>query len=84
MALISTHNLIINNPQRAPRYLVAQGQAISHFEDMFRLPRNDNMHAYIRIWETLPHSLKIRECQWEEVEMKSGFYKQEVETIAEA
>ena len=31
MALISTHNLIANDPQLAPRYLVAQEQEISHF-----------------------------------------------------
>ena len=46
MALISTHNLIANDPQLATRYLVVQEQEISHFEDMFRLLRNDNIHAY--------------------------------------
>ena len=45
MALISTHNLIANDPQLASRYLVAQVQAISHFENMFRLLRDDNTHA---------------------------------------
>ena len=40
MALISTHNLIVNDPQLASRYLAAQEQAISHFEDMFRLLRS--------------------------------------------
>ena len=43
MALISTHNLIANDPQLAPRYLATQDQAISHFEDMFRLLRDDNI-----------------------------------------
>ena len=46
IVLISTHNLIANNPQLAPRYLTSQEQAISHFEDMFRLLRDDNIHAY--------------------------------------
>ena len=45
MALISTHNLITNDPQLAPRYLTAQEQTISHFEDMFSLLRHDNIHA---------------------------------------
>lgn len=45
MALISTHNLIANDPQLAPAYLAAQEQAISHFEDMFRLLRDDKMQA---------------------------------------
>ena len=45
MALINTHNLIANDPQMAPRYLAPQEQAISHFEDMFRLLRDDDIHA---------------------------------------
>jgi len=45
MALISTHNLITNDPQLTLRYLASQGQESTHFEDMFRLPRNDNIHA---------------------------------------
>jgi len=45
MALISTHNLIANDPQLAPRYLTTQEKVISHFEDMFRLLRDDNLHA---------------------------------------
>jgi len=60
MALINTNNLIANDPQLALRYLAAQEQAISHFEEMFRLLRNDNIHACIRRWETLPHNLKVR------------------------
>ena len=45
IALINTHNLIENDPQLAPIYLVAQEQEISNFEDMFRLLRDDNIHA---------------------------------------
>jgi len=48
MALISTHNLIANDPQLAPRYLAAQGQEISHFEDMFRLLGDDSIRACLR------------------------------------
>jgi len=61
MALINNHNLIANDPQLAPRYLAAQEKAISHFEDMFRLLGDDSIHACFRIWNTLPHSLNIRE-----------------------
>ena len=60
-SLISTHNLIANDPHLAPRYLVFQEQEISHFEDMFRLLRDDSIHAYLRRWNTFPYSLKIRE-----------------------
>jgi len=45
MALINTHNLIANDPQLVPRYLAAQEKAISHSEDIFRLLRDDNIHA---------------------------------------
>ena len=61
MALINNHNLIANDPQLAPRYLAAQEQEISHFEDMFRLLGDDSIHACLRRRKTLPHSLKIRE-----------------------
>ena len=45
MALISTHNLIANDPQLESRYLAAQEQSNSLFEDMFSLLRDDNIHA---------------------------------------
>jgi len=61
MALISTHNLLANDPQLAPRYLANQAQAIAHFEDMLRLLGDDCVHACMRIWNTLPHSLQIIE-----------------------
>ena len=63
MALINTHNLIANDPQLAPRYLATQEQAISHFEDMFRLLGDDSIHAFLRRWNILPYSLKIREYE---------------------
>jgi len=34
MDVISTHNLIANDPKLSPRYLVAQEQAVTHFEDV--------------------------------------------------
>jgi len=61
MALVSTHNLLSNDPQIAPKYLANQEQAIAHFEDMFRLLGEDFVHACMRRWNTLPHSLQIRE-----------------------
>jgi len=57
MALINTHNLLANDPQIAPRYLANQAQAIAHFEDMQRLLGDDCVHACMRRWNTLPHSL---------------------------
>lgn len=61
MALVSTHNLLAHNPQIAPRYISDQAQAIAHFEDMERLLGDDCVHACTRRWNTLPHSLQIRE-----------------------
>jgi len=61
MALISTHNLLTNNPQIAPRYISYQAQAIANFEDMERLLGDDCVHACMRIWNTLPHILQIKE-----------------------
>lgn len=61
MVVINAHNLIANDPQLAPRYLAAQEQVITHFEDMFRLLGDDSMQACQRRWNTFPYSLKIRE-----------------------
>lgn len=61
MALISTHNLLANNPQISPRYISDRVQAIAHFEDMERLLGDDYVHAYMRRWNTLAHSLHIRQ-----------------------
>ena len=60
MALISTHNLIANDPQLAPRYLATQEQAISHFEDMFRLLGDDSIHSCLRISSKCEIA-----CSWE-------------------
>jgi len=54
MALISTHNLIANDPQLVPGYLTAREQEISHFEDMFTLLGDDSIHASLRRWNTQP------------------------------
>lgn len=62
MVVINTHNLIANDLKLAPRYLAAQEKAVTHFEDMFRLPGDDGMQAFQRIWNTLPYNIKIREC----------------------
>jgi len=61
MVVINTDNLIANDLKLAPRYLAAQGQAITHFEDMFKLLGDYNMKDFQRRWNTLPYNLKIRE-----------------------
>jgi len=61
MALINTHNLLSNNLQIAHRYISDQAQAIAHFEDMQRLLGDDCVDACMRGWNTLPHSLQMRE-----------------------
>ena len=60
-AVISTHQHLANSPQDLPEYIEQQAQAIAHFEDMERLLGESCMHACTRRWNTLPHSLKIRE-----------------------
>ena len=61
IAVINTHNLIANDPKLAPKYLVAQEQVVTHFEDMFKLLGDDSKQACQRRWNTLPYSLQIRE-----------------------
>jgi len=59
-AVISTHQHLANSPQDLPKYIEQQAQAIVHFEDMERLLGENCLHACTRQWNTLPHSLKIR------------------------
>jgi len=85
MALINTHNRIANDPQLAPRYLVAQEQAISHFEDMFRLLGEDSIHDCLRRWNTLPHNFKIKEYhspqRLREVLNRTAMYKKSMQRL---
>lgn len=37
MTIISTHNIITNDPQLSPRYLATQEKAITHFGNTLRL-----------------------------------------------
>jgi len=60
-ALLYTHQHLANNPQVLPDYIEKQAQAITHFEDMERLLGDNYVHACTRRWNTLSHSLKIRE-----------------------
>ena len=61
MVVISTHNIITNDPQLAPRYLATQEQEITHFENTLRLLGSEIQKACKRRWGTLPYSLRIRE-----------------------
>jgi len=59
--LIYSHRHLANNPHIAPNYVEREAQAITHFEDMERLFSDNYIHACTRRWNTLSHSLKIRE-----------------------
>ena len=61
LALIYAHEHLAANPQVLPDYVDRQAEAIAHFEDMERLFGDDCLHAYMRRWNTLPHSLRIKE-----------------------
>jgi len=60
-ALISAHQHLATNSQALLKYMDQQAQAIAHFEDMERLSGDNCVHACTRRWNTLSHSLKIRE-----------------------
>jgi len=61
MALISAHQHLAGNPQSVHKYINEQAQTIAHFEDMERLFEYDYIHAFMRRWNTFPHSLQIME-----------------------
>lgn len=59
--LISAHQHLATNSQDLLEYMDQQAQAIAHFEDMERLLGDNCVHACTHRWNTLSHSLKIRE-----------------------
>lgn len=59
--LISIHQHPTTNSQTLLEYMDWQAQAIAHFEDMVRLLGDNCVHAFTRRWNTLSHSLKIKE-----------------------
>lgn len=61
MAVISTHNIICNDPQLALRYLATQEQEITHFENTLRFLGNEGQQTCQRRWNALPYNLRIRE-----------------------
>ena len=56
--LIYAHQHLAANLQVAPNYVDKQTQPIAHFEDIERLFGDDYLHACMRRWNTLSHSLK--------------------------
>lgn len=60
-SVISSHQHLANSSQDTLEYIEQQAQAIAHFDDMERMLGENCLQAYTRQWNTLPHSLKIRE-----------------------
>jgi len=61
MVVISTHNIIANDPQLAPRYLSTQEKAVTHFEATLRFIGDESQQAFQRRWGALPYIIKIKE-----------------------
>lgn len=60
-ALIFVHEQLSTNPPILSKYMDQRAQTIAHFEDMERLLGYNCIQAYTRRWNTLSHSLKVRE-----------------------
>jgi len=59
--LIVAHEHLSTNPQALSKYMDQQAQAIAHFEDMERLLGENCIQVCTHRWNTLSHSLKVRE-----------------------
>lgn len=83
--LIYSHQHLVDNPHIAPDYVERQPQTIAHFEDMERLFGDNYLHACTRRWNTLSHSLKIREYQsptrMREAMRRVPLYKQSMKNL---
>lgn len=84
-ALIHAHQHLANNSRALPDYIDRQAQAIAHFEDMERLLGDECVHACTRRWNTLPHSLNIREyhtpTRMAEALARVPLYKQSMQNL---
>ena len=84
-ALISAHQHLTTNPQDLLEYMDRQAQAIAHFEDMEWLLGDNGVHACTRRWNTLSHSLKIREyhtpTRMRESLARVPLYKKSLQTL---
>ena len=84
-ALISTHQHLATNSQALLEYMDRQAQAIAHFEDLERLLGDNCVHACTRQWNTLSHSLKIREyhtpTQMREALVWVPLYKKSIQNL---
>lgn len=85
LALIYAHQHLVENPHVLPDYVYRQAQAITRFEDMERLFGDNCLHACMRRWNTLSHSLKIGEyhspTRMREAMMRVTLYKQSMQTL---
>jgi len=83
--LISAHQHLSTNPQALPKYMDQQAQVIAHFEDMERLLGDNCVQACTHQWNTLPHSLKIREyhtpTQMREALVRVPLYKKSMQNL---
>ena len=84
-ALLSAHQQLETNPQALFKYMDQQAQAITHFEDMERLLGDNCVQACTRRWNTLAHSLKIREyhtpTQMREALVRVPLYKKSMKNL---
>jgi len=87
LALIYTHQHLVAKPQVVPDYVDKQAHAIAHFEDMERLFSDDYIHACMRRWNTLPHSLRIMEYhspnRMREAMRRVPLYKHSMQSLKE-
>ena len=85
VALISAHQHLSTDPTASLRFMDQQAQAIAHFEDMERLLGENVAQACKRRWNTLAHSLKIREyhtpTRMREALVRVDLYKKSMQSL---
>lgn len=85
VALISAHQKLSTDPTTSFRFMDQHAQAIAHFEDMERLLGESAAQACTRRWNTLGHSLKIREyhtpIRMREALVRVDLYKKSMQSL---
>ena len=85
VALISAHKHLSTDPIASLRYVDQQAQAIAQFEDMERLLGENAVQACTCRWNTLAHSLKIREyhtpTRMREALVRVDLYKKSMQSL---
>ena len=85
ITIITEHQSLATDPTASLRFMDKQAQAIAHFEDMERLLGESAAQACARRWNTMAHTLQLREyhtpSRMREALVRAAHYKKSMQSL---